>query len=293
MKTISKNQNKRTQNVQSSKDRKLSTKTKSIRLGEILDLTITAIGTKNLGLAELANGYSVFVPKAGLEDRIKARVLKVSNSPSKFVIAELVETIQNGQKQVPVQVGEILEFQITSAGPRGAGIVQLPGGYSIIVPNTRPNQKVKVEISRVKSKYAFAKISEPERNERLNSYLSLENPIQVGSRYNVYLPTKANKKSPLNHLMIQLNGQIVFVKLGLGAKLGDRVQLQIIRVEPQFAVAKIVKLSPPSRLTKQMKIRNQIRQMFKNGVHFGEKAIKCNANMKKYVWLRKKRSKSK
>jgi small subunit ribosomal protein S2 len=28
--------------------------------------------------------------------------------------------------------------------------------------------------------------------------------------------------------------------------------------------------------------------MLKNGMHFGEKTIKCHANMKKYVWLRKK-----
>nr|AYQ95064.1 ribosomal protein S2 [Palmellopsis texensis] len=34
-------------------------------------------------------------------------------------------------------------------------------------------------------------------------------------------------------------------------------------------------------------IRGTIRQMLQNGMHFGEKAIKCHARMKKYIWLNK------
>ena len=39
-------------------------------------------------------------------------------------------------------------------------------------------------------------------------------------------------------------------------------------------------------------MRSSVRQMLKSGMHYGEKAIKCNARMKQYVWMKKTLSNS-
>jgi ribosomal protein S2/predicted RNA-binding protein with TRAM domain len=89
---------------------------------------------------------------------------------------------------------------------------------------------------------------------------------------------------------------ILFVKPSLGAKLGDKVQIQITKFASlmngaltyNVLIAKIIKLNPISATQKKALVRSNLRQMLKSGMHYGEKAIKCNARMKNYVWTRKK-----
>lgn len=91
------------------------------------------------------------------------------------------------------------------------------------------------------------------------------------------------------------NNTILFVKPSLGAKLGDKVQIIITKffkidssLKYNVAIAKIIKLNPMSATQKKALVQANIRQMLKSGMHYGEKAIKCNARMKNYVWTRKK-----
>jgi len=88
---------------------------------------------------------------------------------------------------------------------------------------------------------------------------------------------------------------ILFVKPSLGAKLGDKVQIQITKFfkingssKYNVNIAKIIKLNPISMEQKKSLVRASLRQMLRSGMHYGEKAIKCNARMKNYVWTRKK-----
>lgn len=263
------------------------------KIGDILNVTIGAVSFKNMGIAELSNGFSIFVPKAKLEDKIKIKILKVNTAKSKFAIANIVEVIQKAesQKKPPVEVGELLDLTITNDGPRGAGLIKLPGDYNILVPNTKANDKVKVKITRVKTNYAFGKKEELNDSKNVTfttpkPNLVLNNQIKVGNKLTLILPKKANYST--NHVIVKMNNTILFIKLALGAKISDKVKVKITKVESTFAVAKVVKVSPISNKNKKLKIKTSLKKMVKSGMHFGEKVIKCHANMKKWLWLRKK-----
>lgn len=114
----------------------------------------------------------------------------------------------------------------------------------------------------------------------------------VGNNKTTALVNGTNVWGPIN--------TILYVKPSLGAKLGDKVQIQITkffkldeiytqRAEGtccyNIAVAKIIKLNPMSASQKKAVVRASLRQMLKSGMHYGEKAIRCNARMKNFVWL--------
>ena len=56
-----------------------------------------------------------------------------------------------------VAVGEHLEVQITGIGSKGDGVAKVDG-FVIIVPHTNVKQNVKVRITRVRDKLAFAEV---------------------------------------------------------------------------------------------------------------------------------------
>nr|YP_009632313.1 ribosomal protein S2 [Parallela transversalis]AYQ22902.1 ribosomal protein S2 [Parallela transversalis] len=324
-----------------------------IKVGDSLEVKINAIGSKQRGIAELASGYTIFIPNPkgsfNLEDKVKVKIVKLDSTKPKFAIGILQEILKKSKKEVPVKLGEILDFSLKSKGPKGSGLVQLPNGYSILIPNIKSsiNEKelatwssskgaltsntnlklekteinVKVQITRIKSNYAFAKVfngltsqvkgsanTSYKRDILTDSYpnqflaqTGLQNQLTVGSKLNIFLPSslkgnsskinfenlKAKLKSS-DYILTKWNGLVFFLKLALGAKWGDKVQIQITKMEKTFAVAKILQLSPLSRAKRKLKVKNQIKKMCESGMHFGEKAIKANANMRKYLWLRKK-----
>ena len=50
------------------------------------------------------------------------------------------------QQEPPVEPGDIREVTIESLGDQGDGIAKIDGGYVVIVPDTRPDDEVTVEI---------------------------------------------------------------------------------------------------------------------------------------------------
>lgn len=334
----------------------------TLQAGQILELLISSlvkVGKEKVGMAELPTGTIVFIPNGELESTVKVKLLTVSKQ---YAFAEILEILKKEEVKIPVRLGEILTLTVGKAGPRGAGLVQLPTGYQILIPGAKPADKVEVEITRIKSQYAFAKKTQKTTSlsdawtPNLPVLESQTNSLKVGARYTVTLPldiigkhmsltslTKAKdlkltdreKKSSLlilgknssltlkkdeenkglnskkgssdsiksffllensrqkdrknaNYVIARIQGQIVFIKLALGAQFGDKVRIQIQKVYGNFAVAKIVEVSPLSKFTKDIYIRTQLRQMCDNSVHFGEKSIRCHANMKKYLWVRRK-----
>jgi small subunit ribosomal protein S2 len=177
-------------------------------------------------------------------------------------------------------------------------------------------QKVMVKVIRLKKNYVFAKLvtSAPlgskvsTSQDPKGSWLTLTNK---GSRFTLVLPKKA--KRYLKHIIIKLSGNIkglktatsapsilnqfkkvptiLFIKPLAGVKLGDKVQIQIVKgfqtKNTNILIGKIFDINPISATNKKAIVKTTVKQMLNSGMHYGEKAIKCNARMLKqnYVWM--------
>jgi predicted RNA-binding protein with TRAM domain len=64
------------------------------------------------------------------------------------------------EPQPPVETGEIRYVEVEDLGKQGDGIARVERGYVIIVPGGEVGQRVKVEISEVKSNFAVGEIIE-------------------------------------------------------------------------------------------------------------------------------------
>ena len=73
---------------------------------------------------------------------------------------ETAETATPAEPQPPVENGEIRYVEIEDIGKQGDGIARVERGYVIIVPGAEVGDRVKVEISEVKSNFAVGEIIE-------------------------------------------------------------------------------------------------------------------------------------
>ena len=64
------------------------------------------------------------------------------------------------EPQPPVEVGETRYVEIEDIGKQGDGIARVERGYVIIVPGAEVGERVKVEVSEVKSNFAVGEIIE-------------------------------------------------------------------------------------------------------------------------------------
>ena len=65
-----------------------------------------------------------------------------------------------GGPQPPVEPGEIRYVEIEDLGKQGDGIARVERGYVIIVPDAEVGERVKIEITEVKSNFAVGEIVE-------------------------------------------------------------------------------------------------------------------------------------
>lgn len=75
-------------------------------------------------------------------------------APSTSPTAEQV----SNQPQPPVESGEIRYVEIEDLGKQGDGIARVERGYVIIVPDSDVGERVKIEITEVKSNFAVGEI---------------------------------------------------------------------------------------------------------------------------------------
>lgn len=64
------------------------------------------------------------------------------------------------EPQPPVEAGELRYVEIEDIGKQGDGIARVERGYVIIVPGAEIGERVKVEITEVKSNFAVGEIIE-------------------------------------------------------------------------------------------------------------------------------------
>jgi predicted RNA-binding protein with TRAM domain len=62
------------------------------------------------------------------------------------------------EPQPPVEVGEVRYVEIEDIGKQGDGIARVERGYVIIVPGAEIGERVKIEITEVKSNFAVGEI---------------------------------------------------------------------------------------------------------------------------------------
>jgi predicted RNA-binding protein with TRAM domain len=66
----------------------------------------------------------------------------------------------SSEPQPPVEVGELRYVEIEDIGKQGDGIARVERGYVIIVPGAEVGERVKVEITEVKSNFAVGEVVE-------------------------------------------------------------------------------------------------------------------------------------
>jgi small subunit ribosomal protein S2 len=279
-----------------------------LKEGDISIVTINALGTKNVGLAEVSNGYTVFVPKAKLGETVKVQIEKISTNP-KYATGKLIEVLKETKVTVPVKVDDVLEVTIEKQGPQGSGLCLFNEKFTIIVQSTnsadsnsqiiKTGTKKKIKITRIKEKYAFAKPVEDFLKKPNTTFLTSTNVVSelrlandlltsltIGSSFNITLPL--NTKCLANYAIVKLKNSLIFVKLSLGVQLGETIRIKIVQTKSHYAIAKITKLSPLEKKSKQLLVKNDVKKMIASGMHYGEKATRCHANMRKFLWIRKK-----
>ncbi|WP_254823163.1 MULTISPECIES: TRAM domain-containing protein [Haloglomus] len=64
------------------------------------------------------------------------------------------------EPQPPVERGEIRYVEVEDLGKQGDGIARVERGYVIIVPDAEVGERVKIEITEVKSNFAVGEIIE-------------------------------------------------------------------------------------------------------------------------------------
>jgi len=68
----------------------------------------------------------------------------------------------SSEPQPPVEPGEMRYVEIEDIGKQGDGIARVERGYVIIVPDTEVGDRVKIEVTEVKSNFAVGEVIEEE-----------------------------------------------------------------------------------------------------------------------------------
>jgi predicted RNA-binding protein with TRAM domain len=117
----------------------------------------------NAEVREEDDKYIVEVPRREIEtgsvdvDEVY-RVALISREET--VETEEGETRTSSEPQPPVETGELRYVEIEDIGKQGDGIARVERGYVIIVPGAEIGERVKVEITEVKSNFAVGEIIE-------------------------------------------------------------------------------------------------------------------------------------
>ncbi len=276
--------------------------------GDVVTVKINALGSNNIGVAELRNGTTLLVPNTKCGEKVQVKIEKVffgqesdSKKKIKYAVGTVVQSPSEGKNdkslgksfQFDLKVGQKCKVTIQKKGPKNSGFVQISTNFLLIVPNAKVGDKLVVEIQKIKQNYAIATAIVPGIQEEHNQNFGFSGKgsdfVQshfVGQEFHIDLPASA--KTFGNFYVVKLNGRIVFVKKGLGVQSRDRVQIQIQKATENFAIAKIQKISPLSLEERKSQVKQGIQKMIQSSMHFGEKSIHCNANMRKYLWYRKK-----
>nr|YP_009532130.1 ribosomal protein S2 [Volvox africanus]AXZ97317.1 ribosomal protein S2 [Volvox africanus] len=240
--------------------------------GASLEITINKLGPNSTGVADLPNLYNnvnkLIVKKPGIKLGEKFNVI-VTRVKKQYAFA-----VVNSSTQTPANI-------VTNNSKEEKKQLAFKGTkYTVVLP-----KKAKRYL-----KHIVFKVVNPIQQKA--AVIGFDSHNLKHKDYDVDTQQKQNTTNSVNTVQTDT---ILFVKPSLGVKLGDKVQIQITKFfkingssKYNVLIAKISKLNPIPTTQKKSLVRASLRQMLRSGMHYGEKAIKCNARMKSYVWIRKK-----
>lgn len=103
------------------------------------------------GSIETGTSYRVALLAAEKDDQTETA--QSQEAPSSVSRADPAPTHGQGP---PVEEGEVRTVSIDTLGDQGDGIAKVERGFIVIVPGTKPGDRVEVEITDVKETVAFA-----------------------------------------------------------------------------------------------------------------------------------------
>ncbi|MGM0371946.1 MAG: TRAM domain-containing protein [Halobacteriota archaeon] len=111
------------------------------------------------------DGYVVEIPEREVENgtidpESVYRVAIIARGGKTSESGESAETTVPSEPQPPVEEGEIRYVEIEDIGKQGDGIARVERGYVIIVPGAEMGERVKIEITEVKSNFAVGDVIE-------------------------------------------------------------------------------------------------------------------------------------
>ena len=121
----------------------------------------------NAEVTETGDTYTVEVPQreidtGSIEPGETYRVALVSREPtdsgSSGSSSRSRSSTPSSEPQPPVEVGEMRYVEVEDIGKQGDGIARVERGYVIIVPGAETGERVKVEVTEVKSNFAVGEI---------------------------------------------------------------------------------------------------------------------------------------
>ncbi|ESS11713.1 MAG: putative RNA-binding protein, contains TRAM domain protein [uncultured archaeon A07HR60] len=135
------------------------------QLGGYLDLKISddLLCLFSAEIQETEDGYTIEVPRREVEtgsiepDGVHQVALISNRSEDE---APSTSAVRSDEPQPPVEPGEMRYVEVEDLGKQGDGIARVERGYVIIVPGSDVGERVKIEITDVKSNFAVGNVVE-------------------------------------------------------------------------------------------------------------------------------------
>ena len=286
------------------------------KIGSQIKAKILKIKESSYAVAQLLEEKTI---NSKVTDENKKSDVSVSVKPGDVLTVSIKKQMENGKAGIvefPNNFRLIIPFS-----PQSGNTNLIEKG------NLSSLDNVKVTVTRVKLNYGFAKIETNNFNAKqgiISSFakeegavpqlqqsvlplsstkgvLSSKINLEVGSKFTTTLPVASLKsftKGNGKFVVLTVNNSVLFLKMKKGGSYfqklvmnGElRVRIKITSKSKNCLVGQILQLNPVSKTKKTALVLNSIREMISHGMHFGEKAVKCNARMKNYIWSVRSRS---
>lgn len=291
----------------------------NVQAGAKLSVPISSFSGSAIGVTELENNYKIFIinsnpspswtPVSFSEKGGSLVDIQITRVKAKYAFAKLINNMTNypflNHSESPTNANTSVQ-QKAQLALNSEGIRDWKTATNNILgqPTTFKNLAL------------FNKAASLNADSFKNSNTSLDTLVREGNKLTLVLPNKVKQYDCLpNYIVMKLSNTVFFIKLALGTTLGNRVKIKLTKVlentnlnklalslggtlpeksDPgsnnliRIAIAKVIALNPISFTKKRIMVKSAVCQMLNSGMHFGEKAVKCNARMKNYVWLRQK-----